>query len=133
MVLGNLFANDPFFNTFFFGTPSESKPPSAVIPEYEENSTQLKGYRILYAIAGFRKEDVKVWAKKRVLHIEGDSTKEGSSVYGSKFACKFSHEFNVSEKLDLQKLDVSFENGLLKIFLPTKEEVESDKIFYFGN
>jgi HSP20 family molecular chaperone IbpA len=129
----DIFGNDPFFKSFFFNTPTESKPPSALIPKYAENSTHLIGTDILYALAGFRKEDIKVWSKKNKLFINGDSNKEGSSVYGSKFACEFKHEFNVSDKLDLTKLTVDFENGLLKIFIPTKAEVDTDKILHFGN
>jgi len=134
MVFSSLITRDPIFNALFYGfTQPESKPPCEFLPVYEDNSTHLKGCQIIYALAGFRKEDLKIWSKKGVLYINGDSNKEGSPVFGSKFACAFKREFNVSEKLDLAHLEVSFENGLLKIFIPTKAEVDTDKILHFGN
>jgi HSP20 family molecular chaperone IbpA len=133
MVLGSIFTHDPIFNALFFGVTQESKPPCEFLPIYEENSTQIKGCQICFALAGFRKEDIRVWSKKKTLYITGDNTKEGSPVFGSKFACSFKREFNVADKLDLTHLEVSFENGLLKIIIPMRDEVETDKIIHFGN
>jgi HSP20 family molecular chaperone IbpA len=131
MVFRNLFETDPFFNSFFFGLPQEAKPPRVVIPEYVDK--KLKNYTILYALAGFRDKDLKVYSKKNLLIVEGNSDKEDSLVYGTKFSCDFKHEYNVSDKLDLTNLKATFENGLLKIILPIKAEVEADKIVHFGN
>lgn len=131
MVFRTFFDPDPFFNSFFFGLPSEPKPPRVVIPEYVEN--KLKSYSILYALAGFRKEDIKVSSEKNLLIIEGNSDKKDSLVYGTKFSCDFKHEFTVSDLLDLSNLKTTFENGLLKIVLPVQTKLDSNRTVHFGN
>lgn len=131
MVFRTFFDPDPFFNSFFFSLPEETKPPRIVIPEYVDK--KLKNYSIIYALAGFREEDIHVSSENTVLTVEGNSDKTESPVYGTKFSCNFHHEFNVSDKLDLANLKATFENGLLKIVLPLKNGGAHNKIIHFGN
>lgn len=152
MVFSNIF-EDPFFRSFFFESSRETKPPSEIKAVYkltkmdkkakdsvEISHEQLIGWKITYALAGFKKENVKVWSRKKELWVEGGNTdnellkNERSIVVDeSKFRCNFSQKFIVSDKLDLTKMTVTFEDGLLQIFIPTKEEVDTDKIIHFGN
>lgn len=131
--------NDPFFKTFFYETSRATKPPCEVKPIYERYDPQnlrthgpLMGWNIIYALAGFKEEDLKVWSKKREFFVEGSNDNEDSFAFGTKFACNFKEKFTVSDKLDLDKMTVDFEDGLLIIYVPVKEETESDKVFHFG-
>src|SRR4030042_1412060 len=119
--------NDPFFSTFFYGYPKETKPPYEMRDVYIDKS--LKGWQITYALAGFKEEFIKVWSKRRELFVEGNNDQEESYAKGTKFACSFKQKFLVSDKLDLSKMSVDFEDGLLMIFIPVKEEVDSDTVF----
>jgi HSP20 family molecular chaperone IbpA len=151
MVFSNIF-EDPFFRSFFFESSKETKPPSEIKAVYVQEvidvegknyglaQEQLIGWKITYALAGFKKENVKVWSRKKELWVEGGNTdnellknKRALHIDESKFRCNFSQKFIVSDKLDLTKMTVTFEDGLLQIFIPTKAEVDTDKILHFGN
>lgn len=150
MVFSNIF-EDPFFRSFFFESSKETKPPSEIKAVYEQTEgekkglitvshEQLIGWKITYALAGFKKENVKVWSRQKELWVEGGNTdnellknKRSLHIDESKFRCNFSQKFIVSDKLDLTKMTVIFEDGLLQIFIPTKAEVDTDKILHFGN
>lgn len=133
------FMDDPFFQTFFFDVPRETRPPSEIRAVCKDRSVWSaksglppEGLEIVYALAGFSQDNIKVWSKQKVLFIEGDATGSGNPAQGTKFGCYFKHQITMKNVMDLGKIEVTFENGLLKIFVPTKEDSETEKMVHFG-
>lgn len=127
--------DDPLFNSCFFGTQKETKPPSENYPVYDENN-QFMGWKIVYALAGFRQEDLEVWAEDKALYVSGNNSKEGAPLWDekglSKFSCNFKHRYALTDKLDIGNTKTSLENGLLQIFIPVKEEAKPKRITLLG-
>jgi HSP20 family molecular chaperone IbpA len=127
--------DDPIFNACFFGTQKESKPPSENYPVYDEKN-QFVGWKIVYALAGFRTEDLEIWAEDNALFVSGNNSKEGSPLwdgkFDSKFSCNFKHRYALTDKLDITKIETTHENGLLSIFIPIKEEAKPKRVMILG-
>jgi HSP20 family protein len=123
--------DDPLFNACFFGTQKETKPPSENYPVYDEKN-QFVGWKIVYALAGFRADDMEIWTEDKALYVSGDNNKEGSplwdSKYGSRFSCSFKHRYALTDKLDITRIETTLENGLLQIFIPVKEEAKPKRV-----
>jgi HSP20 family molecular chaperone IbpA len=121
--------DDPLFHTCFFGKQTEPKPPSEIFPVYDKENV-FKGWKIIYALAGFREEDLEVYTEGEALFIKGDNRGENSPLfdgtYLSKFACAFEHRYATTEIMDLQNITTVHANGLLQVFIPVKE-VEKPK------
>ncbi|MHB1277599.1 MAG: Hsp20/alpha crystallin family protein [Bacteroidia bacterium] len=87
-----------------------------------------KGYYLEIALPGMRKEDVTLEIKQDVLNIEGErqfkNEEKGKTYhrietnYG-----KFKRSFTLPDPVNREGVDASFEQGVLKIFLPKTEKV----------
>lgn len=84
-------------------------------------------------VPGMKKEDVSISLQENVLTIEGEKNnveerKSDNFVYRSRNFGKFSKEFKLTEEIDQENIDASFENGLLKIKLNMIEKKEIKKV-----
>ena len=104
--------------------------------ETKGNVEKVIGYRFEYALAGFNKDEIEIQVKDNILNIHVEKKErdyqEGNSQNYLRQGISYK-EFNVSYKLmdgvDKEKIKVSYENGILYINLPLKqEEVNSYKI-----
>ena len=104
--------------------------------ETKGNVEKVIGYRLEYALAGFNKDEIEIQVKDNILNIHVEKKErdyqEGNSQNYLRQGISYK-EFNVSYKLmdgvDKEKIKVSYENGILYINLPLKqEEVNSYKI-----
>lgn len=104
--------------------------------ETKGNVEKVNGYRLEYALAGFDKNDIQVQIKDNILNIHvqkgEENFQEGTNQHYLRQGISYK-EFDVSYKLmdgiDKEKIKVSFNNGILYINLPLKqEEVNSYKI-----
>jgi HSP20 family protein len=82
-------------------------------------------------IPGLSKEDVKIIIKNNMLSIKGEKKKiTEESNEDKKFILKelkhssFMRSFKLNDNLDLDSIDASFENGILKINIPKKDPVK---------
>ena len=124
------------FESFFLNWPEQSKPPISHFPILDADksvaglceSTDLKGWEIQLAVAGYTENDLKVWYENHILHISGDNTEREIS---HKFKCKFDHSLNVHSGLDLSKSEVSLSMGILSIKIPINKYKEEEK-YLFG-
>ena len=88
-----------------------------------------KQYRIAVAAPGMKKEDFKIDVDRNMLTIssEKEETKEEKD---KKFTRKeynyssFSRSFTLPDEVNKEKIDAKYEDGVLKISLPRKEEVK---------
>jgi len=111
-------------NTFFDDSRVKTNHfnfmPQADIVERE------KEFEIRMSLPGIMKEDVKISLDGELLTVEGErknvNTEEGSKLLKREISYgKFSRSFNVG-KIDGDKIEAAFENGILSIRLPRMVE-----------
>lgn len=89
----------------------------------EESATQ---FQIILAAPGLQKNDFKMTLDKDVLTISVDKEKveNGNKKVVTEFSYhKFNRNFRISPEVNQNSIAASYENGILTITLPKKEEV----------
>jgi HSP20 family protein len=87
-----------------------------------------KDYRIELLLPGFPKDDVQINYHKNLLTIKVDKAETENKNEELKYARRefgsfnFEKNFKVPESVDADKINAKFENGILYISLPKKEE-----------
>jgi HSP20 family protein len=124
----------PLFDDFFkpwnewFDTDSNFWNRTVRVPSV--NITENKDeYNVSLAVPGMKKGDFKIDVDGNMLTIscEKDETKEEKD---KKYTRKeysyssFSRSFTLPDEVNSEKIDARYEDGLLKISLPRKEEVK---------
>ncbi len=119
---------DELFNNFFKNDYHENyvnncgSTPATNIFETEKN------YRIEVLIPGFRKEDVQINLHNSLLTIKVDNQVEEEKSEEYKYthrefgAYNFEKQYRVPKTVNGEKISARFENGVLFIDLPKKEE-----------
>ncbi len=87
-------------------------------------------FRIELLLPGFNKEDIKLNYHKNLLTIKVDTVEENSENKGEEFkyahrefgAFNFEKTFKVPNTVDVENISAKFENGILHLVLPKKEE-----------
>ena len=119
---------DELFNNFFkndyhenYGNNCDSKPATNVFETENE-------FKVEVLLPGYKKEDVQINLHNNLLTIkvENEVTEEKSEEY--KYAHRefgvsnFEKQYRVPKTVDGEKISAKFENGVLNIELPKKEE-----------
>lgn len=88
-----------------------------------------KDFKLEILLPGFAKEDVQINYHKNLLTIKVDKEeKEENANEGFKYAHRefgpynFEKQFKIPESVNIESVDAKFENGILNIILPKKEE-----------
>jgi len=116
--------NDDFFNNLvssrYYGRNYGNTPAVNIIESDDQ-------FRIEVAAAGLTKKDFSIHIDKNILTISSNLDKEDEKNresytrqefnYGS-----FSRSFELDEDIDQEAIKAEHENGVLKIFLPLKEQ-----------
>src|ERR1017187_2798884 len=90
-------------------------------------------YLLSVAAPGMKKEDFKIDVDANMLTISSEK-EENKEEKNKKFTRKeysyssFSRSFSLPEEIKLDKIDAKYEDGVLKISLPRKEEVEKHQV-----
>lgn len=116
---------DDAFSNLFTLTPAFNKMnvPAVNISENNDN------YKIDVAAPGLKKDDFKVNVENDVLTISTEK-KEDTTESKEKFTRKefsyssFKHSFTLPELSDTEKINASYENGVMSITIPKKEEAK---------
>lgn len=125
---------DVFFDGFLHDMPEAKKtsvnfPPVNII----END---KSYELELNAAGRKKEDFKITLDKDILTISFDQVskesdenkedvKEDRKFIKKEFVLSsFKRSFTLDEKIDAENIEAKYENGILFVTLPKKEEVK---------
>lgn len=118
---GNLMEN--FFNNDFFPGEFSTAVPAVNVSEDNEQ------FQVELSAPGFSREDFKIESDNKMLIISGEYKKENESKektftrrefnYGS-----FRRTFSMPDTVNDEKIDAKYENGILKITLPKREEAK---------
>ncbi len=122
--ISDMFSN--FFDTDFVDYFNRrSIDPAANIIEHPDS------FELNLAAPGMKKEDFKINLENNILTISSEMKEEEAEekktftrrefFYGS-----FSRSFTLPKTIDLEKIKADYENGLLKVMLPKKDEERLD-------
>lgn len=114
---------DDFLNPDWFGGVDNLKstlPPVNILDNIE-------AFEIELAVPGGKKEDFKVEVENDVLTISSEAKSENKETKENYTRKEFSYTsfqraFTLPETVDGSKIDAKYENGILKVALPKKEE-----------
>lgn len=122
---------DDLFDSFFYRFPKETKPPIEAHSVYNDENTELIGVRVQMALAGFSKDDVKVWFDdvEGKLHISGNNLEKENIL--DRFKSDFDNTLVYSSALNVEEAEVNLKDGMLDVFIPLAEKKQK-KVFLFG-
>ena len=95
------------------------------------NITQSEtGYELEIIAPGFTKDDFKIQLEKNLLTVSAEKKEEEENQTGKQIRKEFKFQsfkrsFTVDEKIDTEKVEAKYENGILLITLANKEEVKT--------
>ena len=120
--LADMFQNffDSDFNEFFGRRFSD---PAANIIENTDS------FQLDLAAPGMQKDDFKISLENNILtissEVEDEKREEGKNYTRKEFYYgSFSRSFTLPKIIDLEKIKADYENGVLKVVLPKKEEAK---------
>jgi HSP20 family protein len=120
--LADMFQNffDSDFNEFFGRRFTD---PAANIIENPDS------FQLDLAAPGMKKEDFKINLENNILTIsselENEKIEEGKNFTRKEFSySSFARSFTLPKIIDLEKIKADYENGILKVLLPKKEEAK---------
>ncbi len=141
MLMTN-FLGENLFDGFFsdFARP-ERRLAGSIGREVAVMRTDVKesneGFELDVDLPGYSKEDIKAELKDGTLTISAstntekeDKDKDGKFIRRERFCGNCSRSFYVGENLEQNDIKAKFENGILKLFVPKKEnkpEIEEAK------
>ena len=110
------------FSNFYNEENSVSKYSDYKI---EENDNS---YTIEMDMPGVRKEDLDIGIKENMLSIYAERKRMSKTDEKEEVISKYEQSFNISVKgIDIENISANFENGVLTLTLPKKEEVKYEK------
>ncbi|MEI6174491.1 MAG: Hsp20/alpha crystallin family protein [Bacteroidota bacterium] len=117
-MVNNIFDNDlgDFFGKRF------SDPAANII----EN---IDSFQLDIAVPGLHKDDFKISLENNIMTVSAefeDEKREVGKNYSRKefYYGSFSRAFTLPKTIDLDKIKADYENGILKVALPKKEEAK---------
>lgn len=117
---------EDFFNNDLFDLPAMASR-GATVPAVNINETD-KEFELELAAPGLKKNDFKVNIDRNVLTVSTEK-KEEKEEKDKNFTRKefsyhsFSRSFTLPESVNQEKIDAKYNDGVLKLVLPKKDEV----------
>ncbi len=88
------------------------------------------GFSLALAAPGYGKEDIEIKIDDNVLTISSEKKEDATAKEGEKFTRKefkyaaFKRTFTLPDTVDATKIGANYENGILNISIPKKEEAK---------
>lgn len=109
---------DSFFNNYIdYGTLTDTK--SVKLKSDDEN------YKVIIAIPGLTKEDIKISIKDGLLSVSFDGLEKNSDLI---FVEKFKKTYTIPEDADEKTINAKVDNGVLSIILPKGKKKTSERL-----
>ena len=135
MLIPSIFGEDLFDG--FFGDfakpvrrPAEFRAPATGIMKTDVKETE-NGFEIDIDLPGYKKENVKAELTDGYLtitantdHSNDEKDKEGRYIRRERYYGTCSRSFFVGEEVTQEEIKAKFEDGILKLQIPKKEEKE---------
>ncbi len=132
MILTKAYPANRNINSVFddlFSFPSnfskDVSSPSATAVNIDENEN---GFNLDFNVPGRNKEDFKISVDRGLLTVsyekEEAESKESKSIRKEFSFQNFKRSFTLNEKVNVEGIEAKYESGILKVFLPKKEEVK---------
>ncbi|MES2836528.1 MAG: Hsp20/alpha crystallin family protein [Bacteroidota bacterium] len=120
-IFDDVFFNAPFSNALDYSFKQNANLPAVNILESE------KDFKIEFNAPGFAKENFKIELEKNLLNVSAEHSSENSSENKNYTRKEFSfssfkRSFNLPESVNTEAIDAKYENGILRLVLPKKEE-----------
>ena len=83
------------------------------------------GYELEFALPGLSKDDVSITFENNLLEVafEAETEQDNAHYKVKEFGiASFKRSFKLPKTVDDEKIEATFENGILKLALPKKEE-----------
>ena len=123
MLMPSIFGND-FMNDFFGGFPYKSNGTMQT-----DVSETDKGYKVTMNLPGYQKEDIKGEVKDGYLTVTAttrknndEKDKDGKYIRKERYSGSCSRSFYVGDAVTQDDVKAKFENGVLTLEVPKKEE-----------
>jgi HSP20 family protein len=87
------------------------------------------GFNLDVSVPGINKEDIKVNIEKGLLTISYEKKEEQKAEDVKSIRREFNHRsfkrsFTIADQIDGEAIQAKYENGILKLYLPKKEQVK---------
>ena len=100
--------------------------PRSDIIETEEN------YLIAMDMPGVNQDSIDITLEQNILTVNGQTTQESPEGYSLAMAefriGDFERSFRLTDKVDREKIDATYQNGVLHLILPKAEKAKARKI-----
>jgi HSP20 family protein len=129
LVKSNFRTFNDLFDEFFTQVPATQRNGSnGNIPPVNVHETN-DAFHVELIAPGLQKEDFKVAVEKGLLTIgyekKSETENKDYKTHRREFSVRsFKRSFHVDEKMDAERIQAKYENGVLKLLLPKKEEVK---------
>ena len=127
--LGNDFLGNRFFTPRLFDFGDDFFNGSVAPPPANINETN-KEFQLDLSVPGMKRDDFKVDVENGILTIssekEEEKNEDGKNCCRREFSySKFSRSFSLPENIDENNINAKYDNGMLKVTIPKKEETIS--------
>ncbi|MCK5127783.1 MAG: Hsp20/alpha crystallin family protein [candidate division Zixibacteria bacterium] len=120
---------------FEWNNPSHGREFRRENPNFPVNMELIEGkdaFTIIAELPGMSKEDIKINIENEVLTITGERKQDKNDneniLWSERFFGRFRRDYRVGNRVDNGNIRARFNNGLLTITLPLKEEVKPKSI-----
>ena len=116
---------DGLFNNF----PAATKPKAFNTPSVNIHETK-DGYHLELLAPGLKKEDFKIIFEKDLLTISYEKkdeaeNKDYKTLRREFTVTSFKRSFSVDDKINAEAIEAKYNDGILQLLLPKKEEVKA--------
>ena len=124
----NSFFSDFFGNDFLDWNPSGFLPNGSTLPSVNLKETE-KGFEVELAAPGLQKDDFIIEVHNQILTISSEKKEEkeekdekGNYTRREFNYSSFRRSFTLPESVNTENINATYENGVLRLTLPKKEE-----------
>jgi HSP20 family protein len=119
---------DSFLDNLLSDLPVSNSNNSMNFPAVNICETN-DNYELEFNVPGRKKEDFKITVDKNILTVSFEKTEEQKEekkqfIKREFITQSFKRSFTLDEKIDAEKIDAKYENGILMLTLPKKEELK---------
>ena len=116
-------------NDFFDWSNRNFSKTNTTIPAVNIKEDE-DGFKVEMSAPGLEKDDFKIELNNSLLTISCEKQEENENVENEKYSRKefsyqsFTRSFNLPEMVGNDKIEAKYENGILKVSIPKKEEAK---------